>query len=134
MGVKPPEIRLGRVRQGGVSPAVMAIVERGVRRRPEQASELKAEIELRMDGYPPVRVLFDDHVVLVEDAPGVSPDLRVSGTLADLVHLMVAPLVGGVPNPINRRGRAAIGMFALGRVRVEGGLALMRRLLSLIQI
>jgi hypothetical protein len=62
------------------------------------------------------------------------PDLRVSGTLADLVSLMVAPLVGGLPNPIDRRGRAALGMVALGRVRVQGRMGLLRRFLCVIQV
>jgi hypothetical protein len=47
---------------------------------------------------------------------------------------MVAPLVGGLPNPIDRRGRSALGMVALGRVRVQGRLALLRRFLGVIQV
>jgi hypothetical protein len=114
---------------------VLAIVERGVRRRPVLARALRAEVELALEEpYPPVRVVFGDRVVLVEDGPAVAPDLRVRGTLSDLVSLMVAPLLGGLPSPINARGRAALGMVALGRVRIEGRLGMMRRLLSLIRI
>jgi hypothetical protein len=121
--------------RGGVAPAIMAIVDRGVRQRPELASDLRAEIELNMDGgYPPVRIVFGDDLVLVEDGSASEPDLRVSGELADLVSLMVAPLVGGLPNPIDRRGRAALGMFAVGRVRVQGRVALLRRFLGVIQV
>jgi hypothetical protein len=47
---------------------------------------------------------------------------------------MVAPRIGLIPNPIDRRGRAAIGMVALGRVRVEGKLALLRRFLTVISV
>jgi hypothetical protein len=47
---------------------------------------------------------------------------------------MVAPLVRGLPNPIDRRGRAALGMVALRRVKVEGRLALLRRFLGVIQV
>jgi hypothetical protein len=120
---------------GGVAPAIMAIVDRGVRRRPELSTGLRAEIELDMGtGYPPVRIVFGDGAVLVEDAAGERPDLRVSGQLPDLVSLMVAPLVGGLPNPINARGRAALGMVALRRVRVEGPFRLLRRFLGLIQV
>jgi len=128
-------VRLGRLAAGGVAPAIMAIVDRGVRRRPELSSGLRAEIELDMGTrYPRVRIVFGDEAVLVEDAPGERPDLRVSGQLPDLVSLMVAPLVGGLPNPINARGRTALGMVALRRVRVEGRFGLLRRFLGVIQV
>ena len=114
---------------------MMAVVERGVRQRPEQAQTLRAEVELSMEeGYPPIRIVFGDYAVLVEDGPAVAPDLRIEGTLPDLIHLMVSPLMGGVPSPMNARGRAALAMVARGRVRVDGGLGLMRRFLALIRI
>ena len=113
----------------------MAIVDRGARCRPELTSALRAEIELNIeDGYPPVRIAFGEDRVLVEDGAASAPELRIHGTLPDLVRLMVAPLVGGVPNPIVARGRAALGLVALRRVRVEGRFALMRQFLAVIQI
>ena len=130
-----PEVRLGRLVEGGVAPAIMAIVDRGVRRRPHLAGGLCAEIELAMGGRDPrVRIAFEDGAVLVEDAEAQRPDLRISGQLPDLVSLMVMPLVGGLPNPIDRRGRAALGLLAFRRVRVEGKLGLMRRFLAVIQV
>jgi len=130
-----PEVRLGRLADGGVAPAIMAIVDRGVRQRPHLAGDLRAEVELDMGKrYPPVRIVFDEGTVLVEDGASKRPDLRVSGQLPDLVSLMVAPLVGGLPNPIDRRGRAALGMVALGRVRVDGKLGLLRRFLGVIRV
>jgi hypothetical protein len=134
-GSEPPEVRLGELMTGGLAPAILAIVERGVRRRPVPARALRAEIELSIEeGYPPVRIVFGDRRVLVEDGPGIAPDLRIRGALPDLIGLMVAPLLGGVPMPINARGRAAVGMVALRRVRVEGRIGLMRRLLAVIRI
>jgi len=132
---RPPQVRLGLHAKRGLSPALMAIVERGVRRRPALANGLRAEIQLDFEeDYPPVRVVFGDRLVLVEDGPGVAPDLRVEGSIPDLITLMVTPLLGGLPNPINARGRAALGMVAVGRVRVEGRLGLMRTLISLIRV
>ena len=120
---------------GGVAPAIMAIVDRGARYRPHQAAALRAEIELNIqDRYPPVRIVFDGGRVLVEDGAAAEPDLRVTGTLPDLVSLMVAPLVGGVPNPIAARGRTALGLMAQRRVRLEGRIGLMRQFLAVIQI
>jgi hypothetical protein len=130
-----PEVRLGEVVAGGLAPAIMAIVERGVMRRPDRARALGIEVELRMEeGYPPVRIVFDDHVVLVEDGPGQAPALRISGALSDLVALLVAPVLGGVPSPIDPRGRAALGMFASRRVRIQGGLGLMRSFLGVVRL
>ena len=120
---------------GGVAPAIMAIVERGAHRRPALAGRLRAEIELNLaDPYPPVRIQFAEHLILVEDGSVSAPDLRVTGALSDLVGLLVAPLFGGLPNPVNRQGRAALGMVAGRRVRIEGRLALMRQLLGVMRI
>ena len=119
--VRPPHVRLGSRTDGGVAPAL--------------ARALRAEVELHFEErYPPVRIVFGDRLVLVEDGPGVAPDLQVDGSLPDLISLMVAPLVRGVPSPIDARGRAALGMVALGRVRIEGRLGLMRKFLSLIRV
>lgn len=123
------------ITEGGVAPAIMAIVDRGAKQRPELARRLAAEIELNMEGrYPPVRIVFGGGRILVEDGSVAEPDLRVSGTLPDLVSLMVAPLVGGIPNPMAAKGRSAIGMVALRRVKIEGRLALLRRFLGVIRI
>jgi acetyl esterase/lipase len=133
--VPAPQVRLGALASGGLAPAIMAIVERGVRRRPALASALNAEIELTLDGeYPPVRIVFGEKLVLVEDGKAVAPDARVEGTLPDLISVMVTPLVGGLPNPIVARGRAALGNVARGRVRFHGRLGLVRRFLAVIRI
>jgi hypothetical protein len=130
-----PEVRLGALAPGGLAPAIMAIVERGVNRRPDQARALGIEVELRMEeGYPPVRIVFDEDEVLVEDGPAHAPALRITGALSDLVALLVAPLLGGVPSPIDARGRAALGMFASRRVRIKGGIGLMRSFLGVIRL
>ena len=132
---EPPEVRLGELMAGGLAPAILGIVDRGVRRRPEPARALRAEVELTIeDGYPPVRVVFAGDDVLVEDARCEAPDLRITGALPDLISLLVAPALGGLPNPMNARGRAALGLVASRRVRVEGRLALMRRVLSVIRV
>jgi hypothetical protein len=133
--VSAPDVKLGRTKRGGLAPAIMAIVEHGVRSHAELAQGIDAEIQLEFEeGYPPVRVVFDHRLVLVEDGRAVAPDLRVVGALPDLIGLMVTPLLGGLPSPINARGRAALGMVVLRRVRFEGRLALMRQLIRVIRI
>jgi hypothetical protein len=134
-GGDAPEVRLGALAEGGLAPAIMAIVERGVTRRPDRARALGIEVELRIDeSYPPVRIVFGADEVLVEDGPAHAPALRISGALSDLVALLVAPLLGGVPSPIDSRGRAALGMFASRRVRIQGGIGLMRTFLAVIRL
>jgi acetyl esterase/lipase len=128
-------VRLGSLSEGGLAPAILAIVERGVSRRPALASAARAEVQLEFaEGYPPVRVVFAGQHVLVEDGTATAPDLRVSGTLPDLVSLMVTPHLSGLPNPIAARGRAALGMVVFRRVRIQGRLGLLRRLLRVIAV
>jgi hypothetical protein len=130
-----PEVKLGRLQDGGVAPAIMAIVDRGLRRRPHLAGGFDAEIELNIGSpYPTVRIAFHNGTVVVEDAKAKRPDLRISGELPDLVSLMVMPQVRGLPNPMDARGRAALGLLASRRVRVEGKLGLLRRFLGVIQV
>ena len=128
-------MRLGTLLDGGLAPAIMAIVERGVQRRPAQARALRLEVELRMEeNYPPVRIVFGEDLVLVEDGPGAAPGLRISGTLPDLVALMIAPTIRGVPSPMDARGRAAIGLFTSRRVRIQGRIGALRSFVGVIRL
>ena len=132
---EPRPVRLGVLVDGGLAPAILAVVERGIQHRPALARSLEAEVELDMEeGETPVRIVFAPDHVLVEDGPAAAPDLRIAGTMSDLTSLMVAPVVGGLPHPMRARGRAALGILAFGRVRVSGRLSLMRRFLNLIRI
>src|SRR5436305_15147511 len=82
---QPPRVELGRVAAGGLAPAIMAIVDRGVHRRPEMARRLHAEIELNLaDVYPTERIQFREDRVLVEDGDVSSPSLRTNATLPDM--------------------------------------------------
>ncbi len=133
--VEAPEVRLGVLMTGGLAPAILGIVDRGVRRRPVPARALRAEVELTIeDGYPPVRIVFGEDDVLVEDGLGRAPDVRIRGALPDLISLLVAPLVRGWPNPVNARGRAALQLIASRRVRIDGRISLMRQVLSVIHV
>jgi hypothetical protein len=128
-------VRLGEFSEGSLAPVIFAIVERGVMRRPELAAELRAEVELATgQEFPPVRVVFASSEVVVEDGPAEGPDLRVDGSLADLISLLVAPLMGGLPSPVRARGRAALGMVVFRRVRIQGKIGLMRRILAVVRV
>jgi len=43
-----PTVELGELSHGGLAPAIFAIVDRGVRSRPELTSDLRAEVELEL--------------------------------------------------------------------------------------
>ncbi len=135
-GQLPPRVELGHHSDGGLAPALVAIVERGVRRRPDRANRLDLQLEVKVIGpYPATRVIFTPGHVLVEDGPAEHPALRIEGALPDLVSLLSTPVaMGGLPNPITPRGRAALSKVATGRVRFEGPLALRREILGLLRI
>jgi hypothetical protein len=128
-------LRLGAVADDGIAASIYALVDRGMQRRPAVARQIHGEIELRFEeDLSPVRLVFDLEAVTVEDGPARQPDLVISGRLPHVVALATAPLVGGVPNPVNRRGRAALARVANRRVRVVGNRALGRRLLRLLAL
>ena len=128
-----PPVRLGSLQDGGIAPAVHALVEQGVTRRPELAEGMDGEVELRwQEGWPPVRIWFGGRAIVVSDGKPPTPDLVVCAKLPDLVAVTAAPLVGGVPKPTDPRGRAALRALANGTVRLEGSRGLGRKLLTLL--
>jgi hypothetical protein len=130
-----PDVRLGATRDDGIAASIFALVERGATRRPDLAHQMRGRVELRFaEDLAPVRLLFEGDVVVVEDGPEETPDLRISGRLPHVVALTVAPLVGGVPNPATVRGRTALAKVAGGHVKLEGDRALGRRLLRLLAV
>ena len=132
-------MKLGYVDPNGIAPSLYALIERGAGRRPRIVSAMRGTVELRFkEKFTPVRIEFADAHVLVEDAPadqaGQRPDLVIQGSLADIVQLAAAPLVGGVPKVTDKRGRAALARVAGRRVKIEGSPTLARRLLKLLEI
>ena len=128
-------MRLGATAENGIAASIYALVDRGISRRPQLAGELRGEVELRFEeDLAPVRLAFDDGEVTVEDRACERPDLVVSGRLPHVVALTTAPLVGGMPNPISRRGREALARVADRRVRISGDRALGRKLLRLLEL
>jgi hypothetical protein len=132
---EPTVVRLGATRPDGIAPAVLALVERGVRLRPRSIRGMRGEVELRFyEDIAPVTISFAEGLVVVEDGPARRPALVISAGIADFVGMTTASTVGGVPNPVVRRGRAAIARVATGRVQMRGRRALGRRLLRLLAL
>lgn len=133
----PHRVKLGHQAPNGISAGLLALVERGASKRPRVAREMRGRVEIRFaEDYAPVRLDFQDDHVLVEDGNGKrwKNDLLIEGSLPDVVQLATAPLVGGLPKPTTRRGRAALAAVAARRVRIEGSPALARRVMKLLEV
>jgi hypothetical protein len=133
----PPQVKLGHQARNGIAAGLLALVERGAAKRPRVARELRGRVEIRFaEDYAPVRLDFGDDHVLVADGNGRrwSSDLVIEGSLPDVVQLATAPLVGGMPRPTDKRGRAALANVAARRVRIEGNALLARRVMKLLEV
>jgi hypothetical protein len=133
----PPPVKLGHQAPNGIAAGLLALVERGAVKRPRIARELRGRVEIRFaEDYAPVRLEFGDEEVLVQDGNGTrwSPDLVIEGALPDVIQLATAPLVGGVPKPTDKRGRAALATVAARRVRIDGSPLLARRVMKLLEV
>src|SRR4051794_34225374 len=133
--IATPGLRLGATSDEGIAPTMFGLLDRGLRRRPELAREMRGLIELRWDEeIAPVRIAFEDDEVVVEDGSWEVPDLVISGRLPHIVHLTTAPMLGGVPNPARAHGRAALGRLRRRDITIEGDRALGRKLLALLEL
>ena len=133
-----PVVRLGHIADDSIAPSVYVLLRSGAERRPELAAAMRGAIQLRFEqGYAPVRLEFAGTVIDVMDDDGDEDracDLVLTGRLADVNALIVAPLAGGLPKPTTRRGRSALARLADGRVDFDGPLSLGRSLLRLLAI
>jgi hypothetical protein len=133
----PHRVKLGHQAPNGIAAGLLALVERGASKRPRIAREMRGRVEIRFaEDYAPVRLDFQHDHVLVEDGNGKrwNSDLLIEGSLPDVVQLATAPLVGGLPKPTDRRGRAALATVAARRVRIEGSPMLARRVMKLLEV
>ena len=135
-----PRIKLGNQEANGIGGSLYGLVERGIGRQPRLAKSTRGIVLLRFkEDFAPVRISFADEGITIDDVEAANarkprPDLTVTGSLPDIVHLATAPLIGGIPRPTAARGRAALARFAGGRVKIEGSPLLARRLLKLLEI
>ncbi len=112
----PPAIRLGAHASRRARALDLCAVERGVLKRPDQASAVRGRVQLRFrDEYPPVAMVFSKTASKSSTARSERANLTVTAGLADVVLLTTAPLRMGMPSPANARGRAVLQKMARGR-------------------
>ena len=126
-------VRLGATTDDGIALGMVALVERGVGLRPALVREAHGQVVLRFAGMDPLCVDFSGDQVVVRDGEADDPDVVIDGRLPDVLRLLEAPMVAGMPNPIARDGRRALARIADGRVRISGDRALARRLLAILK-
>ena len=133
---RPPDVKLGQTVSNGIAPSMYALIDRGVKRRPEVASSMRGKVVIRFrEDVSPVRISFGSRVIRIEDGDLRSADLTVTGSLPHVVQLTITPMVRfGIPDLRDSRGRAAIFRVALGRVRLGGDMTLARRLLEMMAV
>jgi len=138
-GRDSPSVRLGRMVEDGVAPSIFGLIERGILRDPGLAAGMRGRVVFRFsEEFSPLRIRFGPRVVVVEDGDLRKPDLAISGRLPDIVHFATVPTLSGrlsgVPNPVDARGRAALGRLASGRVSLDGSATLARQVLRLLAV
>jgi hypothetical protein len=136
--IAPPRVWLGPTVEDSIAVSIYVLVRDRAHHRPELSTAMRGCVLMRfVDGYPAVRITFTGDGIEVADdgAEDDRPyDLVLSGRLADIAALIVAPLAGGLPNPATRPGRRAIVRLADGRIDLDGPLALARELLRLLAV
>ena len=125
--------------EDGVAPSIYGLIERGIAREPDLVAQMRGRVVFRFaEDFSPLRINFRPRSVVVEDGDSRKPDLVITGRLPDIVHFATVPMLRGrwhgVPDPRQRRGRAALGRLARGRIRIEGDRVLARRLLRLLAV
>ena len=135
MATRTPQVKLGQTVANGIAPSMFALIDRGVRRRPEVAAQLRGKVAIRFrEDIAPARITFGGRVIRVEDGDFRAPDLAVFGSLPHVVQLTITPMRLGIPDLRDSRGRAALMRVAFGRVRLSGDLVLARRLLEMMAV
>jgi hypothetical protein len=113
----------------------MALLDRGAARHPELLGTMRGNVVFRYaEGFTSTRIRFAPRSVVVEDGELREPDLVISGSLPDIIHVAAAPQVRGLPSPHSLRGLVAIARMARGRLSISGDRRLARLVLRLLAV
>jgi hypothetical protein len=107
----------------GLATMLAELLEANLRREPRRRVLLRSgTVELEAeDAEVGVLVRFRPDAVTVSNADGRSAAaVRVRASSTDLLALSAIPLRFGLPDPLDRDGRAMLGAIARRRVRISG--------------
>lgn len=116
------EIALVGSEPSGLAEMLAQLLRSNLDRHPERSALLRpATIELiALDAGVRATVRLGPGRIEIAGGALGSADVRVRGTSGDLLALSAAPLRLGLPDPLDRDGRAVLARMARGRVRVSG--------------
>lgn len=117
------EIALVGPEPSGLAQMLARLLRSNLDRHPERSALLRpATIELiALDAEVRATVrLRPGRIEIGTGAPGRPADVRIRGASGDLLAMSAAPLRLGLPDPLDRDGRAVLARMALGRVRISG--------------
>lgn len=117
------EIALVGPDRGGLAEMLAGLLRSNLDRHPERSALLRpATIELiAVDAAERANVrLGPGRIEIAAGASGRAADVRVRGASGDLLALSAAPLRLGLPDPLDRDGRAVLVRIVRGRVRISG--------------
>jgi len=126
----------------GIAELIGRLLEENLAAHPDRVALLRpAVVEIRAtDAGVAARVELAPGRVLVRgagDAPGERRDVEIAASSADLLEVAAAPLLGGLPDPRRREGRAVLGAIATRRIRISGlvtRLGIVRRFARLLSV
>ena len=106
----------------GIAELVGRLLEGNLAAHPERAALLHpAVVEIRAtDAGVAVVLELSPGRILIEGAADARRDVVISASSADLLGVAAAPMLGGLPDPRRRDGRAVLGAILARRIRISG--------------
>jgi hypothetical protein len=115
-------VSVAAVGEGGLVELVASLLRQNLEREPARRRLLRpGVVAIRAtDAEREVTLELGDGAAEVRAGGPTRAQLRVAGDSVELLELLGAPLRLGLPDPLDARGRAALGSILARRIRVRG--------------
>jgi hypothetical protein len=107
----------------GLSAMIGGLIEANLRANPDRAELLRPCVVVLTATDAEISTslrISRSGVEIANDPPLAGVELGVRASSGDLIALSAMPLRFGLPDPVDREGRAIIGRLLRGRIRVSG--------------